>query len=183
MSGVGAAVGVGGRGGAVRAYDIAAAKLLRKADLHKAYVSDIDISPDGTRLYVAGDAGLVVAGTDDFERIEPALTGPEKPVFCAAVSDDGMWIVAGDSDSGLWLWRKDTAKPYWSSTTAHAGPIHCAMMTPDMAAEPPSEGEGDGAGGGDDAPPVVPDDGAGDDSADGPEDGPPDAPPDGPDGD
>ncbi len=145
----GTKVYAGGRGTAVRTYDISSGEEVAKGSVQRAYVSGLALSPDGSRLYVAGDSGVVAVDPLDLTPLAPAYTGPEKAVFSVAVSKDGEWIVGGDADSGLWLWHRDTAKPRWFSTTAHAGSILCVALTPDVAEKAPAEGAPpDGAGGG-----------------------------------
>ncbi len=152
----------GGRGASVRVFDLAEAKQVGAAEVMGEYVSDLALDPEGKRLYVAGDKGLAAVDAATLAPVEgPAAgryEGPSKAVFSVAVTQDGGWVVAGDSESGLWLWATDEAKPYWSSTTAHAGSIHDVVLTPDVAQAKPGEGGAPAPAPPDGDPPVPPSD-------------------------
>ncbi len=136
----GSKVYAGGRGTALRAYDATDGKPMGFVDVHRAYVSSIAVGSDGQRVYAAGDRGVRALNASTLAPVEePAdgqYEGPSKAVFAVAVTTDGRWIVGGDADNGLWVWAVDRAAPHWSSTTAHAGAVHCVVLTPDKAEEP-----------------------------------------------
>ncbi|MFV1959985.1 MAG: WD40 repeat domain-containing protein, partial [Planctomycetota bacterium] len=126
----------GGRGAAVKIFDAADGSPQGAAEIEQDYVTDLFPDPAGERLYVAGDRGVFVVKRRDLSLVEPPaagrLEGPPGAVFSLAVTRDGRWIVAGGAENGLWMWARGEAKPYWFSTTAHAGAVLSVALTGDV---------------------------------------------------
>ena len=74
-----------------------------KARLGKGTINDIEYSPDGTRLAVAGSVGIWIYDTATLEEVD-LLISHTGPVESAAFSPDGQLFASGSHDGTVLLW-------------------------------------------------------------------------------
>ena len=102
-----------------------------KARLGKGKINEIQYSPDGTRLAVAGSIGVWLYDVATFR--EPALlTGHTEVVWSLAFSPDGKTLASGtgNADGTIQLW--DTSTGQLKQTIArHPDNVNTLCFSPD----------------------------------------------------
>ena len=84
-------------------WDAASGKLLHRLTGHRSLVTDVEFSPDGTRLVTASDDHDARVWDVASGRLLHVLRGHFFPVRSASFSPDGRWIVTGSQfTAGLW---------------------------------------------------------------------------------
>ena len=84
-------------------WDAASGKLLHRLTGHRSLVTDVEFSPDGTRLVTASDDHDARVWNVASGRLLHVLRGHFFPVRSASFSPDGRWIVTGSQfTAGLW---------------------------------------------------------------------------------
>lgn len=84
-------------------WDVASGKLLHRLTGHQSLVTDVEFSPDGTRLVTASDDHDARIWDVSSGRLLHVLRGHFFPVRSASFSPDGRWIVTGSQfTAGLW---------------------------------------------------------------------------------
>lgn len=74
---------------------------------------ELTFCPDGERVMVRDDGGIVRAFGVDGRAATTAPTGHLAPIAGAAYSPDGRYIVSGDATGGVCCWRADTHALLW----------------------------------------------------------------------
>ena len=88
------------------------------------------VSPDGTRVAVGDDAGVVTVYDTRTGAAKVRLVGARSRVFAIAFVGDDR-VVAGDNRGGLRLWNTRTGVALRTLARAHAGAVTAVAVSPD----------------------------------------------------
>ena len=99
-----------------------------KARLGKGSIREIQYSPDGTRLAVAGSIGVWLYDTAVHEEVA-LLTGHTSLVWSVAFSPDGRTIASGSVDGTIRLWDAVTGRIKHISV-GHMSSVHSVAYSP-----------------------------------------------------
>ena len=99
-----------------------------KVRFGKGEISELQYSPDGTRLAVASTIGVWLYDTATYQETA-LLNGHTYYVKCVAFSPDGRTIASGSWDYTIRLWDADTGKPF--RTLNHGDWIVSVAFSPD----------------------------------------------------
>ena len=100
-----------------------------KARLGKGSIYDIQYSPDGTRLAVAGGIGIWLYDTATHQEMA-LLMGHTITVFSVAFSPDGKTLASGSYDNTVRLWDAKTGQ-HKATLTGHTNWIRSVAFNPD----------------------------------------------------
>ncbi len=110
-----------------------------KARLGKGRISELQYSPDGTRLAVAGSIGIWLYDTVSYQ--EASLFAGHTSVVSVAFSPDGGNLAGGYEDASVRLWDADTGK-HQETLMGHNGGVSSVVFSPDGRTL--ASGSGDG---------------------------------------
>ncbi len=99
-----------------------------KARLGKGTIRDIQYSPDGARLAVAGSLGIWFYDTAGYQEVA-LLTGHTGWVWSVAFSPDGRTLASGSSDDTVRLW--DAVTGALKTLTGQTGRVYSVVFSPD----------------------------------------------------
>ena len=114
-----------------------------KARLGKGSISEIQYSPDGTRLAVAGSIGIWLYDTTTYRELA-LLTGHTSytnRVECVAFSPDGRTLASGNGDNTIRLRHAITGR-HIRTLTGHTSGVESVSFSPDGRTL--ASGSGDG---------------------------------------
>ena len=100
-----------------------------KARLGKGTIQEIQYSPDGTRLAVAGSIGIWLYDTSTYQEVA-LLTGHTGWVLSVAFSPDGNTLASGSSDGTVRLWDARTGA-HLQTLTGHTNRVESVAFSPD----------------------------------------------------
>ena len=100
-----------------------------KARLGKGWISEIQYSPDGTRLAVASSIGIWLYDAQTGEELD-LLTGHTGSVNSVAFSPDGNTLASGSWDGTLRLWHAGTGNPI-RTLSGHTDSVYSVAFSPD----------------------------------------------------
>lgn len=111
-----------------RLWDARSGALVAELRGHPGAVSLVRFSGDGRRVLTAstGEARVWDAGTGKLL----AESGPVTPIYAAAISRDGMWVVVGGVDTRVRLWRIEPGQRP-QELPGHTGPVLGASFAGD----------------------------------------------------
>jgi WD40 repeat protein len=121
-----------------------AAQITSLARIGRGPVNDLAWSPDGSRLAVAGSAGLWLYDAAAPEAEPLLLEGHPDRVTAVDFSPDGLLIVSGAADGRLRLWDATAGALLWTAT-ADEDEVHQAAFAPDGLTIASSGSEGGAA--------------------------------------
>jgi len=94
-------------------------------------VSDIAISPDGTRLASGGSGGVIMLwNTEDGELIREFANATETRVFALAYSNDGQQVAAGTVDDNIYIFNVEDGAVA-TTLEGHSGGVRAVTFSPD----------------------------------------------------
>ena len=99
-----------------------------KARLGKGWTSEIQYSPDGTRLAVASSIGIWLYDTQTYQVVN-LFIGHTGNVNSVAYSPDGVTLASGSTDTTIGLW--DTVTGAHRPLTGHKGSVRSVKFSPD----------------------------------------------------
>ncbi|HEU0133441.1 MAG TPA: WD40 repeat domain-containing protein, partial [Allosphingosinicella sp.] len=97
-----------GYDGAVRLWNVATGRLVRKLQGARGTVWTIDFSPDGARLAAAGEDRTIRIWDPAQGRLVHALAGHERNIWEVRFSPDGRRLASGSFDTTTRLWDSAT---------------------------------------------------------------------------
>ena len=100
-----------------------------KARLGKGGINEIQYSPDGTRLAVAGSIGIWIYSVHTGEELA-LLAGHTEDVWSISFSPDGNTLASGSWDNAIHLWNAVTGA-HIRTLTGHTGGVNSVSFNPD----------------------------------------------------
>jgi WD40 repeat protein len=135
---------------AMRLYETATGKEVRRFERHPDFVSALTFSPDGKTVASGGEYTIDLWDVTTGKRLHP-LAGHSRPVVSLAFSPDGSTLASGDAEEGtLIVWGLKDHKPR-QTLTGHFPNVLSVAYSPDGKVLATGDGYGNGGTGGLDA--------------------------------
>lgn len=93
-------------------------------------ITQIAVSPDGTRLASAGKDWPILIWDLATQRVAAALNGHTGSVNSIRFSLDGKLVISGSDDGTVRLWDAAAAREL-ATLSGHAAAVRCAVLSPD----------------------------------------------------
>ena len=100
-----------------------------KMRIGKGGIDDLQFSPDGTRLAVAGAIGIWIYDVHMGKELD-LFTGHTSPVRSVCFSPDGMTLASGSRDETIRLWDVATGR-HLNTLTEHTDSVDSVCFSPD----------------------------------------------------
>ena len=101
-----------------------------KARLGKGKISDIEYSPDGTRLAVAGSVGIWFYDAETYKEVSLVVGDTTAGMTSIAFSPDERRLVGGCTERTVRLWDAKSGT-LQRTLKGHTDPVYCVAFSPD----------------------------------------------------